>query len=230
MPRCPGWGTECAGGKGLSLHLKLTTNERCSAIFRAAEGHDHGLPSGHTEFAGHFFGDNYTAGDFPDDSDDELDEESDNDTVGEDHEGANHADLEGGYEAPRTLPVSMGDGDQDDPMPSPHDAAVRAPTHTARKIAEDKFHHKPIVVKFPGGRAGQPIPSPNTKNSEQTYGSALSGCSTSNPYAPFNSKMDWEVARWAKLRGSGSTAFTDLLHIDGVRYNTFDTILLQIIN
>ncbi|KAJ7789675.1 hypothetical protein B0H14DRAFT_3502730 [Mycena olivaceomarginata] len=29
--------------------------------------------------------------------------------------------------------------------------------------------------------------------------------------------MDWEVARWAKLRGSGSTAFTDLLHIEGVR-------------
>ncbi|KAJ7137196.1 hypothetical protein C8R44DRAFT_828619 [Mycena epipterygia] len=38
-----------------------------------------------------------------------------------------------------------------------------------------------------------------------------------NPYAPFNSKMDWEVARWAKLRGSGSTAFTDLLNVEGVR-------------
>ncbi|KAJ6554870.1 hypothetical protein B0H19DRAFT_1072211 [Mycena capillaripes] len=28
--------------------------------------------------------------------------------------------------------------------------------------------------------------------------------------------MDWEVARWVKLRGSGSTAFTDLLKIEGV--------------
>ncbi|KAF8958080.1 hypothetical protein BDZ97DRAFT_1906593 [Flammula alnicola] len=36
-------------------------------------------------------------------------------------------------------------------------------------------------------------------------------------WAPFQSKMDWEVARWAKLRGQGSTAFTDLLAIDGVR-------------
>ncbi|KAG2053153.1 hypothetical protein BDR06DRAFT_914253 [Suillus hirtellus] len=28
--------------------------------------------------------------------------------------------------------------------------------------------------------------------------------------------MDWEVAQWAKLRGPGSTAFTDLLMIEGV--------------
>jgi hypothetical protein len=28
--------------------------------------------------------------------------------------------------------------------------------------------------------------------------------------------MDWKVAHWAKLRGPGSTAFSDLLNIDGV--------------
>ncbi|KAJ3752644.1 hypothetical protein EV360DRAFT_54847 [Lentinula raphanica] len=37
-----------------------------------------------------------------------------------------------------------------------------------------------------------------------------------NRWAPFISRMDWEVARWAKLRGSGSTAFSDLLAIEGV--------------
>jgi hypothetical protein len=37
-----------------------------------------------------------------------------------------------------------------------------------------------------------------------------------NPYAPFASKIEWEVARWAKLRGPGSTAFSELLGIDGV--------------
>ncbi|THU75106.1 hypothetical protein K435DRAFT_591247, partial [Dendrothele bispora CBS 962.96] len=36
-------------------------------------------------------------------------------------------------------------------------------------------------------------------------------------WAPFNSRMDWEVARWAKLRGTGSTAFSDLLDIEGVQ-------------
>lgn len=38
-----------------------------------------------------------------------------------------------------------------------------------------------------------------------------------NPYAPFASKIDWEIARWAKTRGLGSTAFSELLAIDGVR-------------
>jgi hypothetical protein len=45
--------------------------------------------------------------------------------------------------------------------------------------------------------------------------------STSNIYSPFTSQMDWEIARWAKLRGSGSTAFTDLLKIEGVGFSAF---------
>ncbi|KAJ7175571.1 hypothetical protein C8R46DRAFT_1174477 [Mycena filopes] len=211
MAVCPGCNKSFTSGKGLSLHLKLTKAEPCAAIFRAAESHigsappvlpdanplpspdlnqphDHGLPSGDTVFAGDFFGDDYAAGDFPDESDEsdnELDEDSDIDPVQEDHDDASRADLEDIREA--------------------------------RKLAEDKFHHKPIIDKFPGGRAGRPIPSSHTMNSEQTYDSSLRGSSEGNPYAPFNSKVDWEVARWAKLRGSGSTAFTDLLHIDGVR-------------
>jgi hypothetical protein len=37
-----------------------------------------------------------------------------------------------------------------------------------------------------------------------------------NMYAPFKSKLDWDFARWAKLRGPGSTAINELLSIDGV--------------
>ncbi|THU90457.1 hypothetical protein K435DRAFT_911965 [Dendrothele bispora CBS 962.96] len=40
--------------------------------------------------------------------------------------------------------------------------------------------------------------------------------SANNKYAPFYSRMEWEVARWAKMRGTGSTAFDDLLAIKGV--------------
>ncbi|KAG2047073.1 hypothetical protein BDR06DRAFT_985326 [Suillus hirtellus] len=43
---------------------------------------------------------------------------------------------------------------------------------------------------------------------------------TSNPayniYAPFTSKLDWEMARWAKLQGSSSTAFSELVSIEGL--------------
>ncbi|KAJ7768780.1 hypothetical protein B0H14DRAFT_2539331 [Mycena olivaceomarginata] len=35
-------------------------------------------------------------------------------------------------------------------------------------------------------------------------------------WAPFKSRTDWAVARWAKLRGSTSTAFSDLLAIEGL--------------
>lgn len=38
-----------------------------------------------------------------------------------------------------------------------------------------------------------------------------------NPYAPFASQLDWEIAKWAKLRGPGSTAFGELMAIPGVR-------------
>ena len=37
-----------------------------------------------------------------------------------------------------------------------------------------------------------------------------------NPWALFTSEIDWKVACWAKLRGPGSTAFSELLAIDGV--------------
>ncbi|KAJ7467312.1 hypothetical protein B0H11DRAFT_2159568 [Mycena galericulata] len=93
-----------------------------------------------------------------------------------------------------------------------------APTREARKAVEDRFHHKPVVVKYPGTSAGKPLLAGTTsETSEHQYTSSLASSTKSNPWAPFNSKMDWEVAKWAKLRGSGSTAFTDLLHIDGVR-------------
>ena len=37
-----------------------------------------------------------------------------------------------------------------------------------------------------------------------------------NIYAPFSSRIDWEIAQWAKMRGPGSTAVSELLSIDGV--------------
>jgi hypothetical protein len=35
-------------------------------------------------------------------------------------------------------------------------------------------------------------------------------------WAPFTTRLEWEVARWAKLRGPSSTALSELLKIDGV--------------
>ena len=39
-----------------------------------------------------------------------------------------------------------------------------------------------------------------------------------NPFYPFASQLDWEIARWANEDGPGQAAFTRLLNIDGVSY------------
>ena len=49
------------------------------------------------------------------------------------------------------------------------------------------------------------------------YGERVAdGSGSGNVWAPFASEVDWKIAKWAKLRGAGSTAFSDLLGIDGV--------------
>ncbi|KAG1747497.1 hypothetical protein EDD22DRAFT_851095 [Suillus occidentalis] len=48
----------------------------------------------------------------------------------------------------------------------------------------------------------------------EDYSEKIAG--SENIYAPFESKLDFDIALWAKMRGLGSTAFTDLLAIDNV--------------
>jgi hypothetical protein len=70
------------------------------------------------------------------------------------------------------------------------------------------------VEVFPGTHAGAVHSTgiPTMKEFENDLGGP-----PSNPYSPFNSQTDWELAKWAKLRGPGSTAFTELLAVTGVR-------------
>ncbi|KXN87690.1 hypothetical protein AN958_08327 [Leucoagaricus sp. SymC.cos] len=53
------------------------------------------------------------------------------------------------------------------------------------------------------------------QSQDDYYASSVYGSSQtmSNLWAPFASKMDWEVARWAKLHSSGSMAVSELLSI-----------------
>ncbi|KAK7677686.1 hypothetical protein QCA50_019377 [Cerrena zonata] len=83
--------------------------------------------------------------------------------------------------------------------------------HLRQKITVEKF-----TDKYPSSHAGASI----TNNLSQAtsyakYGSYISN-SNNNPYAPFSDKTNWEIARWAKLRGPGSNAFSELLSIDGL--------------
>jgi hypothetical protein len=52
---------------------------------------------------------------------------------------------------------------------------------------------------------------PTTKELENMLGGP-----SANPFAPFNNQTDWELAKWAKLRGPSSTSFTELMGVTGV--------------
>ncbi|KAJ3559132.1 hypothetical protein NM688_g529 [Phlebia brevispora] len=74
-------------------------------------------------------------------------------------------------------------------------------------------------MKF-GEQAGCVIEAPKDAQpqySNTSYQSLLGAASTDNPWSPFQSKLDWEVEKWAKLRGPGDTSFSELLAIEGVR-------------
>jgi hypothetical protein len=185
---------------------------------------DHGFPSSGGAFNGDFFGDSYTAEELgyisgPEDNDGQPDNQSEPDSdgsIGEENNDASRAGLEDGYEVPRPPPTH--EISEDVNMLSSALPSTPAPTREVRKAAEDRFHHTPIIDKYPGNLAGKPISTTRSDTSEEQYRSSLGNPIIDNPYAPFTSKKDWEVAKWAKLRGSGSTAFSDLLNIDGVRY------------
>ncbi|KAH9015362.1 hypothetical protein EDB84DRAFT_1582216 [Lactarius hengduanensis] len=86
-------------------------------------------------------------------------------------------------------------------------------------VVDDSERHlrvHPHVVSYPDN-AGQPVCPVSEKaalTDQERYLNSLGD--QTNPYAPFKSRMDWEIALWAKMRGSSSSAFTDLMGIDGV--------------
>lgn len=79
--------------------------------------------------------------------------------------------------------------------------------------AEAELRNKPYAIKFTRGRAGA-IYSRDGMDVNTAYTNNLGP--SNNMFVPFSSKMEWEIAHWAKTRGPSSTAFSELMNIDGV--------------
>lgn len=74
-----------------------------------------------------------------------------------------------------------------------------------------------FIEHFPLGSAGQPILNQGQPDADyNVYRCQFAGSDGASIYHPFASKMDWEVARWAKVHGITSTAVSELLGIEGV--------------
>ena len=82
--------------------------------------------------------------------------------------------------------------------------------------AQDPTEGDPVTVKF-GGRAGEAVPVRPEHIGYTGYSHTLgTNDDVVNEWAPFSTRTEWELARWAKLRGPSSTALSELLRIDGV--------------
>lgn len=82
--------------------------------------------------------------------------------------------------------------------------------------SHNRLKAPPVYVKKFGGQAGKPIRSNITNGGYSNYIEQLETGSQENIWTPFASKMEWEVAQWAKLHGPGSTSFSEFLKIEGV--------------
>ncbi|KZV74028.1 hypothetical protein PENSPDRAFT_682391 [Peniophora sp. CONT] len=106
-------------------------------------------------------------------------------------------------EFPLDLDHDPGTPPPDDEPPPPPDEKL---SHTHRK-GEELY---PLAVEL-GSR------------STVTNVQATPLANLNNPYHPFRSKTNWDIAVWAKIHGIGSNAFTDILKIGGF----IDTLCLQ---
>ncbi|KAF8810448.1 hypothetical protein BYT27DRAFT_7209435 [Phlegmacium glaucopus] len=140
-------------------------------------------------------------------SDNEDDDEDDNEAhivvelekSWEPHqEGAPHLEVEDDHDkdGPGNVEVEPNLEEEDDNLDSKGDRQ----RNIGQFIIGDGYGVKPTVRvrytnKYPNARAGQPLSCEETCDSG--YASALGG--GDNPWAPFNSKKDWEIVRWVKL-------------------------------
>ncbi|KAJ7222721.1 hypothetical protein C8J57DRAFT_1253670 [Mycena rebaudengoi] len=102
----------------------------------------------------------------------------------------------------------------DQRMGSPEPPAVPQAAAPPANPVQQRIGSQLAHITHFGGRASALIRTEvptYTEYVEEVAGSA------DNPWVPFTSQVDWEIAKWAKLRGSTSTMFTDLLSIDGIK-------------
>lgn len=163
------------------------------------------------EFEGDFFG-TYEEDEiqWPDDTDQDAkgSESSESSESEDDIPGLNDAEWEP-LVTGRDSEDQLGTAEEDSTEMNNHNRDLRQQIEQ-RVLQEDGV----TVVRYPDARAGQPIPQADICNANAAYATIINV--TTNPYAPFNSRVDWEIVQWAKLRGPTSTAFSDLLDINGV--------------
>jgi len=118
------------------------------------------------------------------------------------------------YQLEPERPAGCPDALEQEPEDAPYTPAEHA-TFRLRGGFERPLSEPPEIVKFGDQNAGAVYKRVH-QNGNQDYHRAIGGTEGTNPYAPFSSRLDWEIACWAKMRGPGSNSLTELLRIEGV--------------
>lgn len=103
------------------------------------------------------------------------------------------------------------------PTPEVDEPVANNPQQRAlgeRQAIEDALCQHVYVYSYPTAEARTPTNRYGISTNAQ-YKTQIHNAQN-NPFAPFKDCFNWEIARWAKLRGPGSNALNDLLKIQGV--------------
>ncbi|KAL5512790.1 hypothetical protein ACEPAG_3056 [Sanghuangporus baumii] len=173
-----------------------------------------------------FFGNDYGEDDFPMDDDGACNEEGisfDEDISESDDSDSGPEGLWEPHREPARPEVDEGIEDEDEPAQRRLGEIL-----IERRAAQARLQYRPVrIVKFndvvPNARAGTAhryVAADVTEHGDAAYSQFTRDVQTRSgsegSYAPFRTKLDWELACWAKTRGAGSNALDDLLKIDGV--------------
>ena len=101
-----------------------------------------------------------------------------------------------------------------DEMDSAMETTVKA--SRLRGGAEEDLQKRSFVVKFTKGRAGAIYTNQQVDENNLNASYKHKVANPENPYSPFSSKLEWEIVQWAKMRGPSSTAFNEMMGIEGV--------------
>ncbi|KAI0635789.1 hypothetical protein C8Q77DRAFT_1052098 [Trametes polyzona] len=116
-----------------------------------------------------------------------------------------------GWEPPPRSPSIGPHGPPPDP---PVDVDNNVDRPEQRAYIYEQLSRPTHITPFPEASAGAPLPDPRAANAYEAFQSSVDN--DANLYAPFVSRLDWEFARWAKMRGPGSTAVSELLSIEEI--------------
>ncbi|KAG7096157.1 hypothetical protein E1B28_006830 [Marasmius oreades] len=238
---CPACKTPALSYQGYRTHLRLSQNPACQQLFHLLHSY---VPSDSSDsdeltepednpdndvhpvtFEGDYFGSSYTPEDFGQSQDAEetvancqgslpdlnLDSDSsDEEEYNTDIDAAEQAILEVLPETSRGAPALtpyQDNGDEQSGVEEFSSSSIR------RQAIDERLRNAIHIEKFPSALAGAPIHQRRQDN-DLRYQADVSD-ETNNLYAPCSSRLEWEFVRWAKLRGPGATAMTELLKIDG---------------